>query len=132
MSKDNKLEMWKRRRLLQMKKAMFSKEIEEKKKTQKMGDERTDIENYLKKVLKGRAWEVLRTARYQYPKETAHIEKELIRLISSGEIKNTIDGGQLLWIFRTLGVNIRLDTKIRVMEDGKLKTISEKIKENSA
>jgi len=83
----------------------------------------------LKKILKGRAWEVLETARLQFPKETANIERELASLTSSGEIKESITGEQLLWFFRTLGLNVRMNIKIRVLEDGKMKTISEKIKD---
>jgi len=129
MSEDKELEIWRRRRLLQMKRAMLAKKIEKDNKLQESKNVKKSPETYLKKILKGRAWEVLKTARHQYPKETAHVEKELIRLSSSGEIKDILDGKQLLWLFRTLGIDVRLDTKIRVLEDGKLKTISEKIKE---
>jgi len=129
MSEDKELEIWRRRRLLQMKRAMLAKKIEKDNKSQESKNVKKSPEIYLKKILKGRAWEVLETARHQYPKETAHVEKELIRLSSSGEIKDVLDGEQLLWLFRTLGIDVRLDTKIRVLEDGKLKTISDKIKE---
>jgi len=83
------------------------------------------VEDSLKSILKGRAWEVLETARHQFPKETASLEEELVRLSSTGEIKDGINGEQLLWIFRAVGLNVRMKTKIRVHEDGKLKTISE-------
>ena len=130
MSEDKELVIWRRRRLLQMKRAMLAKKIEKDNKSQESKNVKKSPEIYLKKILKGRAWEVLETARHQYPKETSHVEKELIRLSSSGEIKDVLDGEQLLWLFRTLGIDVRLDTKIRVLEDGKLKTISDKIKED--
>ncbi len=129
MSENNDLELLRRRRILQMKKKMLSRKIEQEKKmnekTLKIGE---NIEETLKKILKGRACEELEKARIQFPKETTRLEKELIRLSSLGEIKNGINGEQLLGIFRALGLNIRMDIKIRVFEDGKLKTISDKIR----
>jgi DNA-binding TFAR19-related protein (PDSD5 family) len=128
MSEDKKLEIWRRRRILEMKKKMLSKKIEEEKKNIEKPDAvEKSVEDSLKNILKGRSWEVLETARRQFPKETARLEKELVRLSSTGEIKG-ITGEQLLWIFRALGLNVRMNIKIRVHEDGKLKTISEKIR----
>ncbi len=130
MSEDKELEIWKKRRLREMQRAMLSRKIKkEKSKTQNSKQEKIDTESILKKILKGRAWEVLEVARFQFPKETANIERELASLISSGEIKESITGEQLLWFFRAIGLNVRMKIKIRVHEDGKMKTISEKIKD---
>ena len=133
MSEDRKLEMWKKRRLREMHRAMLSKKIEEEKnKTKKAENGETSTKDALKKILKGRAWEVLEIARNQFPRETAGIERELASLVLSGEMKESITGEQLLWFFRTIGLNIKMDVKIRVLENGKLKTISEKIKGKQA
>ena len=129
MTNDKDLEIWRRRRLLEMKRKMLSRKSDEKsEKENKPETIKKDVKDSLKSILKGRAWEVLETARYQFPKETARLERELVRLSSTGEIKNGINGEQLLWIFRAIGLNVRMKIKIRVHEDGKLKTISEKIR----
>lgn len=129
MSDDKDLEIWRRRRLLEMKRKMLSKKSDEESEKEKKPETiKKRVEDSLKSILKGRAWEVLETARHQFPKETARLEEELVRLSSTGEIKDGINGEQLLWIFRAVGLNVRMKTKIRVHEDGKLKTISEKIR----
>jgi DNA-binding TFAR19-related protein (PDSD5 family) len=129
MSDDKDLEIWRRRRLLEMRRKMLSKKVdEEREKKNKPETIKNGAEDSLKSILKGRAWEVLKTARRQFPKETDRLERELIRLSSTGEIKDGINGEQLLWIFRAIGLNVRMKIKIRVHEDGKLKTISEKIR----
>ncbi|KON28580.1 hypothetical protein AC481_01515 [miscellaneous Crenarchaeota group archaeon SMTZ-80] len=129
MSDDKDLEIWRRRRLLEMKRKMLSKKSDEESEKEKKPETiKKGVEDSLKSILKGRAWEVLETARHQFPKETASLEEELVRLSSTGEIKDGINGEQLLWIFRAVGLNVRMKTKIRVHEDGKLKTISEKIR----
>ena len=133
MSEDKELEMWKKRRFREMQRAMISRKIEEEKNKAKKAEKgKVSIESALKRNLKDRAWEVLENARHQFPKETARIEKELARLVLSGEIKESITGEQLLWFFRALGLNVKMDIKIRILEDGKLKTISEKIKDKEA
>jgi DNA-binding TFAR19-related protein (PDSD5 family) len=129
MSDDKDLEIWRRRRLLEMKRKMFSKKSDEESEKEKKPETiKKGVEDSLKSIMKGRAGEVLETARHQFPKETARLEEELVRLSSTGEIKDGINGEQLLWIFRAVGLNVRMKTKIRVHEDGKLKTISEKIR----
>jgi hypothetical protein len=49
--------------------------------------------------------------------------------VQNGEINEAPDENQLLLILRTIGLNLRFDTKIRILEDGKYKSISEKLKE---
>ena len=54
---------------------------------------------------------------------------ELVSLINTGKLKNKITGEQLYSLFRSLGLRIRLNTKIRIFEKGKLKTIADKLRE---
>ena len=42
-----------------------------------------------------------------------------------------VDGGKLLLIFRTIGLNIRMQTKINVEQDGKYISLSEKFSTKS-
>ncbi len=53
------------------------------------------------KQLGYRGLEVLQNAEYQFPKETEIISLKLSELISSGEIKEVLDGGNLLALFRS-------------------------------
>ena len=52
---------------------------------------------------------------------------KLSELISSGEIKETLDGGNLLPLFRAVGLNVRMKTKINVEKDGKFVSLSDKL-----
>jgi len=79
-------------------------------------------------LLKGRALEVLRTAEAQYPQATTQIEDELARLIKEEKIKGPISGEALYTLFRRIGLRVRLKTKIVYIEDGKEKSLSEKLK----
>ena len=74
-----------------------------------------------------RGAEVLEAAEKQFPRHTAIIVPQIAGLITSGEIPRGLDGGQLLTIFRMIGIQVRLKTSIRVQEDGKMISLSKKI-----
>ena len=52
-------------------------------------------------------------------------------LISSGDINETLDGGKLLVLFRSVGLNIRMENKINVEKDGKFVSIADKFKKSN-
>ena len=79
-----------------------------------------------------RADEVLDLAYRQYPVQTEAIVTRIARLILSGEITSRISGGELLMLFRYVGLNIRVNTTIKVEDDGKLISFSEKLKKATA
>jgi len=74
---------------------------------------------------------VLQNAEYQFPKETQIIVLKLSELISSGEIKEVLNGGNLLALFRAVGINVRMKTKINVEKDGKFVSLSDKLTKSS-
>jgi len=76
-----------------------------------------------------RADEVLDLAYRQYPIQTEAIVTRIARLILSGEITSKISGGELLMLFRSVGLNVRVNTTIKVEDDGKLISFSEKLKQ---
>jgi DNA-binding TFAR19-related protein (PDSD5 family) len=86
----------------------------------------------LSSYLYDRADEVLDLAYGQYPVQTEAIVTRIARLILSGEITNRISGGELLMLFRYVGLNIRVNTTIKVEDDGKLISFSEKLKKATA
>lgn len=79
-------------------------------------------------MLYDRGDEVLEAAYSYYPKETERLVKELAGLIRDGRLTEKVGGGELLSIFRQLGLRFRLNTSIKVMDQGKLVDLSEKLK----
>jgi DNA-binding TFAR19-related protein (PDSD5 family) len=76
-----------------------------------------------------RADQVLELAYGQYPSQTEAIVTRIARLILAGEITSRISGGELLALFRAVGLNIRVNTTIKVEDKGKLISFSEKLKQ---
>ncbi|MFQ6081656.1 MAG: DNA-binding protein [Candidatus Bathyarchaeia archaeon] len=121
MSKDEELELLKRRRMAELMKRLQRKEVKKGRKTE-------DPKKNLRRILTDRAREVLKAAESQYPEATRRIEEGLAHLVSKGKLKGPVRGEHLLWLFTHLGMKVRFETHIRVLEHGKLKTIQEKLK----
>jgi DNA-binding TFAR19-related protein (PDSD5 family) len=128
LSEDSGMELWKRKRLLDMRRLMLQKEIA-KEKPEKAVEEK-DPEKVLKKLFVGRAWEVFHAAERQYPTIAQKVKEAFVQLSLQGKFKGPITGEQLLWFFRDLGLDVRLETKIRILESGELKTLAEKLRES--
>ena len=131
MSDDSELERLKAKRLAEMQKNLNSRQDSEKtteQTKQQLPEKPRDI---LVKVLGYRGMEVLQNAESQFPNETKMIVQKLSELIKSGELNETIDGGQLLTLFRTVGLNIRMETKINVEQDGKFVSLTDKLTKQS-
>ena len=92
--------------------------------------EKIDSNKILNRIFKGRAWEVFNTASYQFPNVMSKTKEALVNLALSGRLKE-VTGEQLYLFLRNLGLRVRLNTKIRYTEHGKLKSLAEKIKEDS-
>ncbi|MCV0411294.1 DNA-binding protein [Nitrosopumilus sp.] len=86
----------------------------------------------LVKILRFRGLEVLENAETQFPNETKIIVEKLSELIKTGEINETLDGGKLLMLFRSVGLNVRMETKINVEQDGKFVSLSDKLSSKSS
>jgi DNA-binding TFAR19-related protein (PDSD5 family) len=74
--------------------------------------------------------EVLNLAESQFPSETRAITGRIVELINSGEINRKISGGDLLSLFRTIGINVKINTTIKIEEHGKYMSFAEKLKQN--
>jgi DNA-binding TFAR19-related protein (PDSD5 family) len=85
-------------------------------------------EDLLAKTFVDRAWEVYGAAKSQYPTIMEQVTRELALLIEDGRLKGPITGEQLMGLLRAIGLNVRLETKIRVLESGELKPLAEKLK----
>lgn len=78
-----------------------------------------------------RGGEVLSLAMTQFPTQTRIIIKRIADLISLGEIQQRISGGELLALFRSMGISVRINTTIKIEDHGKLVSFSEKLKEKT-
>ena len=111
---------------LKEKAAMIEKIKEDETKTSMT---KIDDREILLKYLYDRGDEVLQLAELQYPVQARVIVKRIVDLIKSGEIDSLISGGELLAIFRSVGLRIRVDTNIRIEDHGKFISFGEKLKE---
>ncbi len=75
--------------------------------------------------------EVLNAAYAQFPVQTEAIVVKISELILGGEIQSRISGGELLSLFRSVGLRVRIDTSIKVEKDGKLISFSDRLKQGN-
>jgi hypothetical protein len=108
------------------KKISEQNELNQKKSTTADGVSERD---FLTSYLYDRGTEVLDIAEQQFPFQTKIIIKRLNELIRYGEISK-ISGGDLLSVFRSLGLNIRINTNISISDHGKTISFSEKLKQS--
>jgi DNA-binding TFAR19-related protein (PDSD5 family) len=108
-------ELWKKAALEKSK--AIQKEDEQKRRTRIVSD-----------FLYDRGEEALKLAESQFPAQTRAIVKRLADLIKSGEIQQRISGGELLMLFRSIGISVRVDTTIKIEDHGKLVSFSDKLK----
>ena len=133
MSEDSELERLKAKRLAEMQENISSQKVEptseSSESSQKIKENPRDL---LIAKLGYRGLEVLENAEYQFPNETKMIIQKLFELIKSGEINESFHGGQLLALFRSIGLNIKMKTKINVEQDGKFVSLSDKLNKQSS
>lgn len=79
--------------------------------------------------LYSRGDEVLRLAYEQFPAQTEAIVSKIAQLVRAGELTERISGGELLSLFRSVGLRVRVDTTIKVEDDGKFIPLSEKLRQ---
>jgi DNA-binding TFAR19-related protein (PDSD5 family) len=122
MSEDSELEKLKHQRFVEMQKRITARQHVANPK-EKLGPRQI-----LERVFVGRAWEVYHAARAQYPGIADQVFQELAELVQSGKLRTKITGEQLFGLLRQIGLDVRLDTKIQVLEHGELKSIADKFR----
>ena len=128
---DSELERLKAKRLAEMQQNISTRqEIE--KTSNSQSKEIKNPREILVEHLGFRGLEVLGNAESQFPNDTKMVVEKLSELITSGEITEIIDGGKLLMLFRSIGLNIRMETKINIEQDGKFISLSDKLSSNSS
>ena len=128
MEEDSDIEILKAKKMQEMMKRMIKqkKENMEKGIRKREPSEREILLSYLY----DRGDEVLKLAESQFPTETRVITNRIIELINNGEINRKISGGELLSLFRSLGLNVKINTTIKIEEHGKYVSFAEKLKQN--
>ncbi len=112
------------KKLLQMKSKLASGKPKEEAK------EKTSRELLVEKLV-DRGTEVLEAAENMFPKETAIVVNKIGELIKKGAVKGYISGGELLQVFRSLGLRVRVPTTITIAKDGETMTLAQKLKYRS-
>ncbi len=120
MAEDKELEYLKAKKMLELRRKMAAAE----KPKEKVKSSRDIVASRLV----NRGLEVLELAEKYYPEKSTFIIKKLAELIETKGISGYISGGELLWLFRQLGLNIQVKTSIHVEKDGKLVPLTEKLK----
>ncbi|HSE99616.1 MAG: DNA-binding protein [Nitrososphaerales archaeon] len=128
MEEDPDIEILKAKKMQEMMQRMIKKKKEsiEKGIRKREPSEREILLSYLY----DRGDEVLNLAEYQFPTETKAITNKIVELINIGEINRKISGGELLSLFRSLGLNVKINTTIKIEEHGKYVSFAEKLKQN--
>ena len=116
MNEDKELEMLKQKKIKELMKRIENQ------------NKQDDPKQILISRLVDRGDEVLKIAEAYYPKETEIIVNQLIELIKNRKINNSISGGELLSVFRNAGLRITVPTSISVSKDGKMTSLSDKLK----
>ena len=129
---DKELEILKAKRLAEMQKNLsFQEKQKESEQKSDIVTEQITLRDYVVKNLGYRGMEVLQNAESQFPNEAKIIIEKIGELIASGDINEVLDGGKLLVLFRSVGVNIRMQNKINVEQDGKFVSITDKFNHKS-
>ena len=130
---DSELQRLQAKRLAEMQKNISSREIaEETSELNKSTEEKiVNPRDALIKQLGFRGLEVLTNAESQFPNETKMVIDKLYELIKTGEITEILDGGKLLGLLRSIGLNIKMDTKINIQQDGKFVSLTDKLSNKS-
>ena len=127
------LEILKAKRLAEMQKNLSIQERQKdaQKEPSAVKKDKPALREYVVKNLGYRGMELLQNAESQFPNQSKIIIEKLGELIASGDINEVLDGGKLLVLFRSVGINIRMQNKINVEQDGEFVSITDKFKHKS-
>lgn len=74
-----------------------------------------------------RGLEVLEAAERQFPSQTSVLVSGLAKIISSGNLDQKLDGGDLMRVFALSGLSLRMNTRINVVKDGKTISLADQL-----
>jgi DNA-binding TFAR19-related protein (PDSD5 family) len=130
-SDDPDIEIIKARKLKEMKKkaAALERAKTSSQQQQQPPPRQRNARDIVNGYLYDRGDEVLSLAYAQYPAQTEAIVAKIAELILTGEISSRISGGELLSLFRSVGLNVRVNTTIKVEDEGKFISFADKLKQ---
>lgn len=104
---------------------LLAKRMEQMRQGAERPEPKPDARSALLAALGHRGKEVLDNAERQFPSSAPAVAEQLGRLAMSGALPGPIDGGALLAAFRAVGLDVRMNTTIRVEKDGEMVPLSE-------
>lgn len=119
---DKDLELLIKRKMLELQKRAL---LEEKRKEKPKRSPWDIVKPYLTES----GEEMLSRAKSQYPKVAEYVVRELAKLVLMGRLREKLDAEDIYAIFYNLGFPIRVETRIVVKRKGKVKSISELLRE---
>ncbi len=125
-AEDRDIEIIKARKMKELREKAAAMERAKASPPQKQKSARDIVSSYLY----DRGDEVLNLAYAQFPIQTEAIITRIAELMLAGEITSRISGGELLALFRSVRLNVRVNTTIKIEDHGKFVSFSEKLKQN--
>jgi DNA-binding TFAR19-related protein (PDSD5 family) len=119
---DAELQAIRRRKIKELQRNLARRQTEEPTDTVK-------DDEVLNQIFRGRAWEVFNASSRQYPHVMVKVKQALVRLALAGRLQE-VTGEQLYQFLRALGVRVRLKTSISFAKDGRVKSLSEKFRDD--
>ncbi|HJS64211.1 MAG TPA: DNA-binding protein [Nitrososphaeraceae archaeon] len=129
MNEDRDIEILKAKKMKEIMERMIKQQKEKTLKEMKIKNISLEKEAILS-YLYDRGDEVLALAELQFPEQTKIIISRILELIKEGEITKKISGGELLSLFRSLGLNVKVKTTIKIEEHGKYVSFADKLKQD--
>ncbi|HLN34057.1 MAG: DNA-binding protein [Nitrososphaeraceae archaeon] len=129
MNEDRDIEILKAKKMKEIMERMVKQQKEKTLKEMKIKNISLEKEAILS-YLYDRGDEVLALAELQFPDQTRIIIGRILELIKEGEITKKISGGELLSLFRSLGLNIKVKTTIKIEDHGKYVSFADKLKQD--
>ncbi|HZE78434.1 MAG TPA: DNA-binding protein [Nitrososphaeraceae archaeon] len=126
---DPDIEIIKARKLKELREQAAA--LEKAKKVEKQQQQPKTSRDIITSYLYDRGEEVLNLAESQFPNQTRTIVDRIAEFIKAGEINQRISGGELLALFRSIGINIRINTSIKIEDHGKMVSFSDKLKQEN-
>ena len=123
------LDLLRQKKALELRRRLLLSQAKQVEQAQPQADEaKVNPRDTVRKILVGRGVEVMETARRRYHEEIGMLERKLAGLIENGRLKGPVSGEELYSFLRRLGLEFSMDTKIRIIEGGKLKSLEEKLR----
>ncbi len=126
---DSDLAIIKARKMKELREYMSLMEREKLKRQEAESRSRRTDREVILDYLYDRGDEVLRLAELQFPIQTKAIVHRIVELIKFGELNQSISGGELLALFRSVGLSVRVNNNIKIEDHGKLISFSERLKQ---